>query len=149
MHAYTAGSVVGSYDGRLMLLGVIVFVGIGATVPVGTEQYAPAAVGVVGTDDVARLQQGAVVGHEVGVLVVDFGSELLQLGSQVFAAGFVGSGVGHAGTEVGLCLHVLVSTVGIEGRHVDLFFSDVFCLVGGRFLIAAACYGCEHQQQAA
>ena len=46
-YAYSAGSVVGSYDGRLVLLGVIVFVGIGATVPVGTEQYAPAAVGVV------------------------------------------------------------------------------------------------------
>ena len=131
-----------------MLRLVLVFVGIGAAVPVGEEQHASAAVGVVGTDDVTCFQNGVVIGHEVGILVVDFGTELFQFGSKVVAASSVSSRVGYTGTEVGLYLDIGVGAVGVKCGYVDRFrFVFVFLCAGGVALVAAGDGSHHHQQE--
>ena len=75
-HAHAAGSVVGAQDGFALAFLVALGVGIGAAVPVGAEQDSAAVLGLIGADDVACLQDGVVVGHEVGFLHLDGGSEL-------------------------------------------------------------------------
>ena len=62
----------------------------------GTEQYTPFAFRIIGADNIARFQDGVVVSHQVGMLVVYFGAEFFQLLGKEFSAGFVGGGVGHA-----------------------------------------------------
>ena len=80
----------------------------------GTEQYTPFAFRIIGADNIARFQDGVVVSHQVGMLVVYFGAEFFQLFGKEFSAGFVGGGVGHARTKIRLGLYVLVCTVCTE-----------------------------------
>ena len=65
----------------------------------GTEQYTPFTFRIIGADNVTRFQDGVVVSHQVGMLVVYLGAEFLQLLGKEFSAGFVGGGVGHARTK--------------------------------------------------
>ena len=58
----------------------------------GTEQYTPFAFRIIGADNIARFQDGVVVSHQVGMLVVYFGAEFFQLLGKEFSAGFVGRG---------------------------------------------------------
>ena len=112
-----------------------------------TEQNPSFAFGVVGTDDVAGFQYGVVIRHEVGILVVDFGSEGFKLTGQKVTAGFVSCGVGHTRPEVGLNLNIVVGTVGIEGRHVHGVRGDGGFGAVGRFItFVAACHCCYDQQ---
>lgn len=138
--AHAAGTVVGAEDGLFLFLLAALGVGVWAAVPVGAEQDAAAVVGIEGADDVAGLEDGVVVGHEVGLLHMDGGAELPELADEVVAAGTVGSGVGHARAEVHLLLDVTVGAVGIEGGHDDGggngFLRTV--LVDGLFTVAAA-----------
>lgn len=122
---HTAGTVVHTQDGGVVVFRVGVGICIRSAVPMGTEQDAFLVFRSVGTDDVAGLQNRAVVGNEVGILVIDLSSEAFQLLGQVIAAGTVGCRVGYTRSEVGLVLYILIGTVGIEGRHLDDFLRSV------------------------
>lgn len=61
----------------LRLVGILV--GIRTAVPMGTEQYTPFTFRIIGADNVTRFQDGVVVSHQVGMLVVYLGAEFLQL----------------------------------------------------------------------
>ena len=130
-YTHAAGAVVNPQNVFSVVLFVGVVVGIGAAVPVCAEHDALAAVGLVGTDDVAGFQRGAVPGSEVGILVIYLGAKGFQLLGQVFATIAVGLCVGHARTEVGLCLHIRVGAVGIELGCLDNdFLFGLLTLVG-------------------
>ena len=136
---YTAGSIVGSIDRFLVVLGIRIVIGIRTAVPMGTKHYSLLAIRIVSTDDVAGLQNGTVPSFEVGILVVHFGSELFQLLGQIFTTILVGLRVRNTRTEVGLSLYISICTIGIEGRSLDdcfLFYG--LCIV--RFLAASASY---------
>ena len=116
--SHPACPVVGTEDRLFLFLPAALGVGVRAAVPVGAEQHTPTAVGVEGTDDVAGFQHGVIVGHQVGFLHIDLGTELLQLGNEIIAAGTMGSRIGHTRTEVYLLFHITVGAVGMKDRHL-------------------------------
>ncbi len=116
----------------------------------GTEQYTPFAFRIIGADNIARFQDGVVVSHQVGMLVVYFGAEFFQLLGKEFSAGFVGGGVGHARTKIRLGLYVLICTVCTELRHLDSRFGRIALtvIIGCRLAaVVAACHYRYNQQQ--
>ena len=96
--SYTAGTIIGSVDGGMMMLGII-FIGIRAAVPVCTKQYSLACVRIVSSYNIAGFQESSVISHQIGVLVVDFGSELFKLFGQIFSASFMGVELGTRGPK--------------------------------------------------
>ena len=144
-----AGTIVGTEDGGVVLLGIGIGICPRAAVPVGEEDDAFSGVGLVGAYDVACFQQGTVVGGEVYILVGDLGAEPGELVCQIVSTVDVGFRVGNARAEVHLCLHVLIGAVGIELRDVDDGFFGfclaVACLTCRLDVVAAGYEGEQHQ----
>lgn len=113
-YTYTAGTVVYAQNGSLVLLLVTVLVCVWTAVPVGTKKNASFAFRIVCPDDIARLQNGIVVCHQVDVLVIDFGSKLFQFICQELSASFVCGCIWNTRAEVGLSPDIKIGAVCIE-----------------------------------
>ena len=84
-YAYTTGTVVRS-ENRFAVVALIgVIISPRTTVPMGTKHHAAGRLGIVGTNDVARLQYLTVISGQVGTLVVYLGSKSLKSGCKIIA----------------------------------------------------------------
>src|SRR3712207_7676031 len=96
----------------MLLVGIVIRPR--ACIPMGKERDSLFSLGLVRTDDVARLQQSAVVSNKVGVLVGYLRAKLLQPAGQIVAASHMPFGIGHARTEIHLTLYVQIGAIRIE-----------------------------------
>ena len=67
-YTHAAGTIIGTKDGGVVILGVSVGIGPGATVPMGTQQHSLLQFGLVRADDIACREYGAVVSSQSNAL---------------------------------------------------------------------------------
>ena len=116
-HSHSATAVVRSGK-RLAMVGFVgVAVGPGTGVPMCTEHYAVAILGVKLRHDVTRLEAVSVIGSQVHILGDDRCSVALQLGDEVVATLTMCRGGWHARAKVHLRFYEALGTVGIEYGH--------------------------------
>ena len=133
---------------RVVILGVGIIVGIRPAVPMRTKHDAFFAFGLIGSDDIPCFQYGSVPSYEVCTLVINLGSKLFQLLSQILSAFFMCFCIRHSRTEIRLCPDVCISTVCIEFGCFDYFF--LHCIYSVTFLIAVSARNngqYKHQEQ--
>ena len=113
-HRHARCAIVGRHDRQAVLRGVGVLVGPGAGVVVGRNDDAVFGFGLVGGNDVAAAQRGAVPTLEGGLLLGDVKAVTAEFGDDIVAAALNGGGVGRACAEIALCLNETESRIGVE-----------------------------------
>ncbi len=60
-YTHAAGTIIGTKDGRVVILGVRVGIGPGTTVPMGTQQHTLLQFRLVRADDIASRKYGTII----------------------------------------------------------------------------------------
>ena len=80
----------------------------------------------VRADDVPCLQQCAVIGNQIGILIRYLRTESLQLSGQIIATSYVLLRIGDTGTKIYLILYIQISTIRIKLRYIYHHFFTLF-----------------------
>ena len=124
--SHSACSVIGSQNRGMVILFVSIIIRPRTGIPMCKQRYSLLTFRLVRADDVPRLQQCAVIGNQIGILIRYLRTESLQLSGQIIATSYVLLRIGDTGTKIYLILYIQIGTVRIKLRYIYHHFFTLF-----------------------